>query len=85
MRRVKHNAKLHSSVNTKIFRGGFACVFLCVNCFDLSAETSEIYGLVKETFEHDNKRLRFLTHRLILDQLKIFSFSKRIVIYAGRY
>jgi len=50
------------------------CVCLCVNCFDLSAETSETYGLVAETFEHDNERLRFLTDMLILGQLKIFSF-----------
>ena len=61
------------------------CMFLCVNCFDLNAETSESYGLVAETFEHGNERSRFLKDRLILGQLKIFSFSKRIVIYAVKY
>ena len=58
---------------------------LCVNCFDLHAETSENYGLVAETFEHGKERLRFLKDRLILGQLKTFSFPKRIVIYAARY
>ena len=62
-----------------------ACLCLRVNCFDLNAETSEIYELVAETFEHGNELMRFLKDRLIFGQLKIFSFSKRIVIYAVRY
>jgi len=57
---------------------------LYVNCFDLSAEISENYGLVAEEFEHDNELLKFLTDRLIIGQLKIFSFPKRIVVYAVR-
>jgi len=60
-------------------------VCLCVNCFDLNPGTSKSYGLVAETFEHDNELLRFQKDRLILGQLNIFNFSKRIVIYAIRY
>jgi hypothetical protein len=54
---------------------------LCVNCFDLNSETSKSYGLVAETFEYGNELLRFQKDRLILGQLKIFSFSKRIFRY----
>jgi hypothetical protein len=61
------------------------CVCLCVNCFDLKVETIEIYGLVAETFESGNELLRFLKDRLNVVQLKIFSFSKHIVIYAVMY